>query len=87
MRPMRGWPLHEELGIEGDAPLERGVERIYFTNSLYGAIDSQFYPLGIEGCMVKHPRRGVLAFAPLHWRGHNANDPVHGGTHEPGAPL
>jgi len=30
-----------------------GEGGIYFTNSLYGAIDPQFYPEGINGWMVK----------------------------------
>jgi len=33
--------------------ISRDGERVYFTNSLYGAIDPQFYPDGIEGWMVK----------------------------------
>jgi len=33
--------------------VSRDGKRIYFTNSLYGAIDPQFYPDGIEGWMVK----------------------------------
>ena len=31
----------------------RDGKRIYFTNSLYGAIDGQFYPEGVKGWMVK----------------------------------
>jgi selenium-binding protein 1 len=33
--------------------ISRDGKRIYFTNSLYGAIDPQFYPDGIDGWMVK----------------------------------
>jgi selenium-binding protein 1 len=33
--------------------VSRDGKRIYFTNSLYGAIDPQFYPDGIKGWMVK----------------------------------
>jgi methanethiol oxidase len=33
--------------------VSRDGKRIYFTNSLYGAIDPQFYPDGLKGWMVK----------------------------------
>ena len=33
--------------------ISRDGKRVYFTNSLYGAIDDQFYPDGIDGWMVK----------------------------------
>jgi len=33
--------------------ISRDGRRVYFTNSLYGAIDDQLYPDGIEGWMVK----------------------------------
>ena len=33
--------------------ISRDGRHVYFTNSLYGAIDPQFYPEGIEGWMVK----------------------------------
>jgi selenium-binding protein 1 len=33
--------------------ISRDGRRVYFTNSLYGVIDEQFYPEGIEGWMVK----------------------------------
>ena len=33
--------------------VSRDGKRVYFTNSLYGAIDPQFYPDGIDGWMVK----------------------------------
>ena len=42
-----------------DQPRRR---RVYFTNSLYGAIDPQFYPEGIDGWMVKldaEPEGGI----------------------------
>lgn len=33
--------------------VSRDGPRVYFTNSLYGAVDAQFYLEGIEGWMVK----------------------------------
>jgi selenium-binding protein 1 len=42
--------------------ISRDGRRVYFTNSLYGAIDPQFYPDGINGWMVKldaNPEGGV----------------------------
>ncbi|MFO1172722.1 MAG: selenium-binding family protein [Hyphomicrobiaceae bacterium] len=33
--------------------VSRDGRRVYFTNSLYGPIDTQFYPDGVEGWMVK----------------------------------
>jgi selenium-binding protein 1 len=33
--------------------ISRDGRRVYFTNSLYGAIDEQFYPDGVKGWMVK----------------------------------
>jgi len=33
--------------------ISRDGRRVYFTNSLYGAIDDQLYPDGIDGWMVK----------------------------------
>jgi selenium-binding protein 1 len=33
--------------------VSRDGKRVYFTNSLYGAVDPQFYPDGIDGWMVK----------------------------------
>jgi selenium-binding protein 1 len=46
--------------------VSRDGKRIYFTNSLYGVIDSQFYPEGIDGWMVKLDAapNGGLAFDP-----------------------
>ena len=46
--------------------VSRDGRRVYFTNSLYGAIDPQFYPEGINGWMVKleaNPAGGI-AFDP-----------------------
>ena len=43
--PLNGGPQMVEISRDG--------RRVYFTNSLYGAIDPQFYPEGIEGWMVK----------------------------------
>jgi methanethiol oxidase len=53
--------------------VSRDGRRIYFTNSLYGAFDPQFYPDGIDGWMVKldaNPN-GSIAFDPkffVKWR-------------------
>jgi selenium-binding protein 1 len=33
--------------------VSRDGKRVYFTNSLYGAIDEQFYTEGIDGWMVR----------------------------------
>lgn len=44
-KPLNGGPQMVEVSRDG--------RRIYFTNSLYGAVDPQFYPDGIEGWMVK----------------------------------
>ena len=44
----------------------RDGRRVYFTNSLYGAIDPQFYEGGFDGWMVKldaNPEGGI-AFDP-----------------------
>ena len=43
--PVNGGPQMVELSRDG--------RRLYFTNSLYGALDAQFYPEGISGWMVK----------------------------------
>ena len=43
--PLSGGPQMVEISRDG--------KRIYFTNSLYGAVDPQFYPAGIDGWMVK----------------------------------
>ena len=44
-RPLNGGPQMVEVSRDGS--------RVYFTNSLYGAIDEQFYTEGIDGWMVK----------------------------------
>jgi methanethiol oxidase len=44
-RALNGGPQMVEISRDG--------KRVYFTNSLYGAIDPQFYPNGIDGWMVK----------------------------------
>jgi selenium-binding protein 1 len=43
--PLNGGPQMVEISRDG--------KRVYFTNSLYGAVDPQFYPDGIDGWMVK----------------------------------
>jgi selenium-binding protein 1 len=44
-QPLSGGPQMVEVSRDG--------RRVYFTNSLYGAWDRQFYPDGIDGWMVK----------------------------------
>ncbi|MDB5836090.1 MAG: selenium-binding protein [Caballeronia sp.] len=44
-RALNGGPQMVEVSRDGS--------RVYFTNSLYGAIDEQFYPDGLKGWMVK----------------------------------
>ena len=44
-RELNGGPQMVEVSRDG--------RRVYFSNSLYGAIDAQFYPEGIDGWMVK----------------------------------
>jgi selenium-binding protein 1 len=44
-QPLNGAPQMVEISRDG--------KRVYFTNSLYGAWDAQFYPDGIDGWMVK----------------------------------
>lgn len=44
-RPLNGGPQMVEISRDG--------KRIYFTNSLYGAVDPQFYPDGVKGWMVR----------------------------------
>ena len=46
--------------------VSRDGRRVYFTNSLYGAIDPQFYEGGFDGWMVKLDAKpeGGLAFDP-----------------------
>jgi methanethiol oxidase len=43
--PLSGGPQMVEVSRDG--------RRVYFTNSLYSAVDTQFYPDGVEGWMVK----------------------------------
>jgi len=43
--PLTGAPQMVEVSRDG--------RRIYFTSSLYGAIDAQLYPDGLQGWMVK----------------------------------
>jgi len=43
--PVNGGPQMVEVSRDG--------RRVYFTNSLYGAVDPQFYPEGISGWMAK----------------------------------
>ena len=56
--PLNGGPQMVEISRDG--------KRIYFTNSLYGAVDPQFYPEGIDGWMVKLDAgaNGGIAFDP-----------------------
>ena len=56
--PLRGGPQMVEVSRDG--------RRIYFTNSLYGAWDDQFYPEGVGTWMVKADADpgGGLAFDP-----------------------
>ncbi|MFW6027180.1 MAG: selenium-binding family protein [bacterium] len=56
--------------------ISRDGKRIYFTNSLYGAVDKQFYPDGIDGWMVKLDARpeGGIEFDPeffVSWPGNH----------------
>jgi len=44
-KPLQGGPQMVEISRDG--------RRIYFTNSLYGAVDPQFYHEGLDGWMVK----------------------------------
>ena len=49
-------PASRNGGLNGGpqmVEISRDGRRVYFTNSLYGAIDEQFYPEGINGWMVK----------------------------------
>ena len=53
----RATPSESRRGTLNGGPqmveISRDGRRVYFTNSLYGAIDEQFYPEGIDGWMVK----------------------------------
>lgn len=44
-KALNGGPQMVEISRDG--------KRVYFTNSLYGVIDEQFYPDGVKGWMVK----------------------------------
>ncbi|HYB08311.1 MAG TPA: selenium-binding family protein [Alphaproteobacteria bacterium] len=57
-RKLNGGPQMVEISRDG--------RRVYFTNSLYGAIDEQFYPEGVDGWMVKLDAGsdGGIAFDP-----------------------
>jgi methanethiol oxidase len=53
-KPLNGGPQMVEISRDG--------RRVYFTNSLYGAIDEQLYPEGLNGWMVKvdaQPEGGI----------------------------
>jgi selenium-binding protein 1 len=53
-KPLTGGPQMVEISRDG--------RRVYFTNSLYGAIDPQFYHNGLDGWMVKldvNPEGGI----------------------------
>src|SRR5215216_322873 len=56
--PLNGGPQMVEISRDG--------RRVYCTNSLYGAIDAQFYPEGMDGWMVKLDAQpdGGMAFDP-----------------------
>jgi len=56
--PLKGGPQMVEVSRDG--------RRVYFTNSLYGAIDPQFYHEGLDGWMVKLDAGadGGIAFDP-----------------------
>ncbi len=57
-RGLNGGPQMVEVSRDG--------RRVYFTNSLYGAVDPQFYPEGLDGWMVKLDAApdGGIAFDP-----------------------
>jgi selenium-binding protein 1 len=56
--PLSGGPQMVEVSRDG--------KRVYFSNSLYGAIDPQFYEGGFDGWMVKLDAGpdGGIAFDP-----------------------
>lgn len=55
--PLNGGPQMVEISRDG--------KRVYFTNSLYGAIDPQFYEGGIQGWMAKvNVANGSMALDP-----------------------
>jgi selenium-binding protein 1 len=57
--PLNGGPQMVELSRDG--------RRVYVTNSLYAAVDKQFYPDGINGWMMKidvDPATGEMRVDP-----------------------
>ena len=53
-KALNGGPQMVEISRDG--------KRVYFTNSLFGVIDEQFYPDGVKGWMVKldtRPEGGI----------------------------
>ena len=67
-----GWPKRSRLArlntsLAGKIKVSRDGKRVYFTNSLYGAIDPQFYEGGFDGWMVKLDAgpEGGIAFDEL----------------------
>ena len=53
-KALNGGPQMVEVSRDG--------RRVYFTNSLYSAVDEQFYPEGVRGWMAKldvHPEGGI----------------------------
>jgi selenium-binding protein 1 len=62
-------PSRPEVALNGGPQMvevSRDGRRVYLTNSLYSALDSQFYPGGINGWMVKLDagEDGSLTFDP-----------------------
>ena len=47
--PLNGGPQMVEVSRDG--------RRVYFTNSLYGAVDTQFYPDGVNGWLARAEAR------------------------------
>ena len=62
-------PSARNGGLNGGPQMvevSRDGRRVYFTNSLYGAVDAQLYPDGISGWMVKLDAKpeGGIEFDP-----------------------
>jgi selenium-binding protein 1 len=57
--PLNGAPQMVEISRDG--------RRVYFTNSLYGSWDQQFYPEGVRGWIAKLDvaANGDMAFDPV----------------------
>ena len=60
-------PSKPNMSLNGGPQMvevSRDGRRVYFTNSLYGAVDPQFYPDGVKGWMVKVDAKpeGGIAF-------------------------